>query len=263
MQVCNYLTILTARRVLAKHPEELVPAMQRIIELRNEGFAAGSTCSGPGHALHHALRQCGASLQLLRNAFVYNTPEGDTKETLFIGSDTKKFQHELREAMRARQWVNLASRRHGFEGIQFGVDRAATGVLQRKVSGLQRYQLRCCMTGAVATKDRLFQMGRTEDDLCVACGVCTETWPHIVDDCPSYDHLRYRDLRPTAWHDLPDCLRLRGLAPLWPDAQDRDAVRGLVGDVQYVLLDMLELRNGWLPENLLPQPRWQASGHRA
>ena len=258
MQVCNYLTILTARRVLRKHPAELVPAMQRIIELRNEGYGAGSTCSGPGHALHHALRQCGASLELLRNTFVYRTPDGQTKEMLFIGGDGKMFQHELREAMRAGQWMHLANRRRRFGGIELGIDRVATNVLQRRVTGLQRYQLRCCMTGAIATKDRLFSMGRAEDDLCVACGICTETWNHIVDECPCYEHLRRRDLRPTGWRLLPDCLRLRGLAPLWPDVQDRDAVHGLVGDVQYVLLDMLELRNSYLPEHLLPQPRWQA-----
>ena len=77
----------------------------------------------------------------------------------------------------------------------------------------------------------------------------------MVDDCPHYDALRYRDFTPTGWHELPDCLRLHGLAPPQPDLQPDDA-RAIVGNVQYVLLDMLIERARTSPETLQPQPRW-------
>ena len=104
---------------------------------------------------------------------------------------------------------------------------------------------------------RLHKMKVVEEDLCPACRVCQETWSHVVDDCPKFDAFRYRDFSPSDWHQLPDCLRLHGLAPPQPN-QDKDEARAIIGDVQYALLDILTERMKSLPEALQPQPRWRS-----
>ena len=144
-----------------------------------------------------------------------------------------------------------------FDGIQFGIDRAATVALMPYLPGLAKYQLRCCFTGAINTLARLRKIGQIEDDCCPGCQSCPETWTHIADACPAYDAIRYRDFAPTEWHEMPASLRLRGLVQAsLADSWHKDDIRGLAANVQYTLLDFLAHRATLLPSHLHPQPRW-------
>ena len=156
---------------------------------------------------------------------------------------------------------SLALSREGFDGVQHGVDRPATQVLQRKLRGLDKYRLRCLQAGAVSTGKRLFRAGLIDCPNCQLCNTgAVETMAHLADDCPALDHVRYRELRPTAWHTLTDALRLHGIfsqAQLPPGSEydHADWQKDLTARVQYTLLDMLAFRQEAFPDSL-PRPRW-------
>ena len=117
------------------------------------------------------------------------------------------------------------------------------------------------MAGAVPTGNRLFRMGWAETAECQLCGTgAKETWRHLVDDCPAMDGVRYRELRPVAWHTLPDlCLRLRGIVPEnllpAPDWANQGWQEEVAAVVQHTLWDLMEAREVAMPR-LAPQPRW-------
>ena len=253
-QAADYLTILTTRRVLTKHPT-LLPVIQRILDLRQDGFAGRSHMTGPGHAFHHALRRSGAAVDLLRDIFYWNCPKDGVQQMRFIVSETPKLQHNLREAMRAEQWRHLQAHREGYDGAQHGIEKGISVALFKNLTGLDRYRLRCCMAGAVMTLRRLRTMGQIANVQC-RCGCEVETWRHVVDDCPLYDAIRYRDMKPTDWHSLPECLRLRGLLPNIFEEIPRDDLLEFTATVQYALIDILSLRQESLPPELAPAQRW-------
>ena len=87
---------------------------------------------------------------------------------------------------------------------------------------------------------------------------------HLVNCCSATAHLRHRDFTEEEWAGLPMCLRLHGIAPLgdgWlpPRLAEGDrAKEGVVGDVQYALIDMLAAHHQSLEGEVAPaQPRWR------
>ena len=65
------------------------------------------------------------------------------------------------------------------------------------------------------------------------------------------------------WQNLPECLRYHGVAPLGDDflpqrylQMGEDGKAALIADVQYVLLDIVDLQQTAMGAEP-PQPRWQ------
>ena len=170
---------------------------------------------------------------------------------MLTGAD-KKCAHDVRDVLRGEQYLRVEDRRSDFEGLAFyGLDRSKSAVLTNgKLRGLETYQVRCFQTGATPTMDRLFRAQKVDSPGC-HCGAEKETWRHVVDECPAYEHLRCREMSRAQWLSLPGCLRLHGLMPAKLEAFEeplpdryggRNGVTALVGDVQYCLLDMLSCR---------------------
>ena len=261
-QACAYNTLVTIRRILRRRPECSLQ-LQRIMQMRREQNA--SNLPGPGLALHHALRRMGATMEWLHYgpALQFSSPQvaRDMNNEINLLTDCKGLLlHTLRDALRSQQWSALHRAREGYDGVQHGVLRKPTMALECRLSGLAKYRWRCVMAGAVPTGNRLFRMGWAESAECQLCGTgAKETWRHLVDDCPAVDGVRYRELRPVAWHTLPDCLRLRGIVPESllpaPDWANQGWQEEVAAIVQYTLLGLMEAREAAMP-HLAPQPRW-------
>ena len=181
-----------------------------------------------------------------------------------VTSEKGKYEHFIRDALRAEQWWQLDLRRDGFDWVRKGVDRKATLCLNSRLCGLDHYRWRCILAGAVATMPRLHRWNRVDTAICQACGQEEETCAHIFTRCPVYDDIRYRDIEPHVWDWMPDCLKQRGLLPCGlelPDdhnlTNDDDGRAYLASTVQYTLLDILAARQAHLPPEMAPQPRWQ------
>ena len=220
---------------------------------------------GPVKALLQSLQGIGATF-LNPGQIQYCTPENESRCISLLEPEEKKFAHEMREAARAQQWANLADRRRSFEGIEFGADRKATCVLLKdKVTGLMLHRLRCLLTGAVATYHRLYRARVLTGNACPCCNLAAETMEHISDDCPVMADLRARNFTAGEWATLPPCLRYHGILPAGDEGMPRryadheNGREGLVADVQYTLIDMLERRESYMDPGLRPQPRWNAS----
>ena len=133
-------------------------------------------------------------------------------------------------------------------------------VLQERLTALDRYRLRCIMTGGINTLWHLHRTRVLDSPICQCCGQAPETWVHLFAECPAHAHIRDRDFTQRQLDGLPECLRLHGLCPetlRFGDDRDRDRshLLGLVGTVQYMLLDALANRNALMGEPL-PRPRW-------
>ena len=262
VQATYYLTITTMRRFLDRHPE-VWPAYAEVLELRQHEIT--STVGGPIRAFLEALRGISASMST-PGQVRYRAPDNSMKEIPLLNSDLKTFQHEIRDAGRAEQWLNLADRRSTFSGIEYGIDRKATAVLRGKTTGLHTHRLRCLFTGAVATCHRLYRAGVLDGNACRCCHQpVVGTLGHLIDDCRATQRLRDRDFSASEWASLPDCLRLHGIAPLADDwlppryQGEQNGKAAIVAEVQYVLLDILEVHNAALDGSVLPpQPRWRS-----
>ena len=222
----------------------------------------GGTFGGPCKALLQALRAASAEL-LPCGTFRHRAPNNEMKEVKYMGSDTKNFEHELRDALRGEEWLNLSDRRPSFEGIEYGIDRSATNVLSGKTAGLTTHRLRCVLTGAVATCHRLHRIRTLEDPHCRCCGHPDETLEHITDECPAFEQLRAQVATPDEWEELPVCLRRHGIMPAWQfpmpsryAENQEDDRKALAADMQYLLTDMVEMRMQHMPELAGPCPRW-------
>ena len=172
---------------------------------------------GPVRALLQSLTAIDAQLRGPAEIH-YRLPDNTTKVLPFLGGEFKVFQHELRDAARGMQWLNLADRRETFSGIEYGIDRKVTAVLQGKTTGLDTHRLRCLFTGAVPTCHRLYRAGVLDGNWCRCCGQLeVGTLDHLVNCCSATAHLRHRDFTEEEWAGLPMCLRLHGIAPLGDD----------------------------------------------
>ena len=177
-----------------------------------------------------------------------------------------KFAHIIRTSLRQEQWDNLRYRRPQFLGAElFGIDRDLTMHLYRsnKLTGLDRYRLRCILAGAVATQARLARNHKdAESPICPCCQLgVVETLEHLLLQCPAHSRERERDLRPEYFQALPPCTKLHGIIPLkmqFPDdvGEDRDSRVDLAYRIQYTLLGILQSREKYKPTSMAP--RWTA-----
>ena len=259
VQVCHYWTILTMRRVLARH-QELWDLYCNVLDIRFTSWRECEHTGGPVAALLRSLTGISASLTnpgLLR----YRAPSNEMFELSLVDSDAKRFAHEIRDAARGEQWFRLAARRETFDGLEYGADRKATDVLLRdKLPGLQKHRLRTIMVGGVATKHRLYRAKILDNNACPCCLEAAETLIHICDECSALDPIRFRDFTRAEWELLPPCLRYHGIMPLANDGlpmrfleDEENGKAALAAEVQYTLLDLMAARQD---SSLQPQPRW-------
>ena len=251
-----YSTHLVARRVLRRRPE-LKEKFAAVLALRQE--SPSTTVGGPVAALLRAQRIANTefgddSFEDLHHLNEKDPGELMTCHWLSPQCSTAHFQHMLRESIRLEAWSELGHRRPSFEGVSDGVNRAATLELHRMLGGLDRYRLRCILTGGIPTALNRSRRSKDVDPLCPCCGEDIESTAHLFDDCPTLGHIRYLDLRPAQWHALPPCLRLHGIVPArWGSLEDCKVV---ACEVQHALLDMWQHRCSFVPEPG-PLPRWR------
>ena len=223
-------------------------------------LARPSPVGGPVMALLQAATTAGA---LFENPGLisYRTPDNQQDRFLLLGGETKKVAHQLRDALRAEQYCALEDRRPSFEGIAYGgLDRRSTGViLNDKITGLEKYTLRCITAGAMASCSRLQKAKILETPHCRCCGAELESYMHIIDDCQDLNPIRFRDFTEEEWGRLPACVRSHGLIPIRVDPAEiperyHGEPQALAADVQYTLLDMFAHRAERMGRPA-PQPR--------
>ena len=154
-----------------------------------------------------------------------------------------KLQHELREALRRREWREAARRRNDMRGIENGIDRAVSTGLHERREELREYQracLRAILTGAVYSAERhtRHKTRRAEVGTCPYCGCdAGETVFHRWWVCPQWQHLRAELLQalPGAPIDMPTCLAICGLLP----ETGAEQWKPFVEDIQRVMLKIL------------------------
>ena len=175
---------------------------------------------------------------------------------LHASCDSKAFAHQVRASLRLEQWATLSHRRPSFQGMLYGVDRAATMELHRMVGGLPRYHLRCVLSGGVATALQKHRRNPDIDPQCRCCGQAIETLEHLVDECETLDHIRFLEFRPEQWHLFPPCLRFHGIMPakFGGTPEDRKYIACLV---QHTLTDMWQHVRSFDVELPPPVARWK------
>ena len=171
-------------------------------------------------------------------------------------NDSNLFAHIVRASIRQEEWSTVSARRASFNGMCYGVDRAATLELHKQLGGLNRYHLRCVLTGANATALQRHRRNKELSPLCRCCGAAVESLEHLVDECETLAHIRYGDMTPTQWFALPNCLRYHGIVPstLEGTAMDRKQAGCLV---QHVLLDMWQHVRSFDVDAPPPVARWK------
>ena len=263
IQATAYATFMVARRVLGKQ-QELWPMYCDVFELRMQEMRRSSRVSTIGGPVLALLQAASAAGGMFENPGLvsYRAPNNTQQRFLLLEGETKKMAHEVREGLRAEQYVLLEDRRPSFEGIAYnGLDRKSTEViLSDKITGFQKYMLRCIMAGAMASCSRLHKAKILDSPRCCCCGAQMETFMHIVDDCPALAHTRFREFSPSEWAQLPSCTRSHGLVPICLDPASippryQGEPKALAADVQYTLIDMF-LHRASLMGRPAPQPRW-------
>ena len=127
--------------------------------------------------------------------------------------------------------------------------------------GLEKYQLRSIMVGAVPTMKRLCREGRAESALCPCCHQEEESEEHMFLMCPAHTHIRHAEVRAEVWQHLPECLKLHGLVPQNLGLSKEDTL-DLAGRIQYTLVDILKHRGTFMPVELQPRARWDETQRR-
>ena len=166
-----------------------------------------------------------------------------------------KFAHVVRTSLRCEQWATLSHRLDSFSGMLYGVDRAATMALHKMLGGLERYRLRCVLTGALQTSYMRHLKNPEVDPTCRCCGQALETLAHLFDECETLSHIRYREIWPSTWVEFPDCMRLHGIVPAKFGTASERLTFGCA--VQHTLLDMWEHRCTFAVDEQPPVARWQ------
>ena len=261
VQAAAYQTITVAARVLKKQPE-LENLFYEVVQRRR---ASAAMHKGPGQAFIKALKTCDLILDSGNSCLQHAREDLRTEELPVIPwlqMSLPKLQHEIREGQRHQQWVRVAARRSSFDALSHGIDREVTMEVPTKgVTGLEKYQMRCIMVGAVPTMKRLFRENRVDSALCPCCGREEEDEEHLFLRCPRHEDIRNSELEPHIWQHLPRCLKLHGLVPKNLELPKEDAL-DLACRVQYTLLDILENRTKCLPVDLQPRARWESRNVR-
>ena len=148
-------------------------------------------------------------------------------------------QHELRDAIRRREWREAASRRKDMSGIQHGIDRGVSMQLHNDKAHLTEYQracLRAILSGAVnATERRERHKSRgASSGTCPFCSCSSgETVFHRWWVCPQWQYLRAPVLAEP--DSMPVCLSVCGLLP----ETGAEVWKPHVRRIQQMMLDIL------------------------
>ena len=269
-QIEAFQCMTTLKRVLTNMPD-LVPVYQRVFNMRQAAQDEGrrQSANGPIAVLRRACSTANVSVDVDNPLQLWMLKEGDRLEVQAVSlleSDKQKFAHQVRTSLRMEQWDELRYRGPRFlGGEETGFDANLSTHLYRsnKLRGLDKYRLRCIMSGAVATQERLAKKWpNSETPWCKCCdGRTVETVEHLFLECPAHHRARTADLLPQYFQALPPCAKLHGILPAnWPIPHDmgtgRDAQLDLAYRLQYTLIGILESRESIAPSNYIP--RWQA-----
>ena len=137
--------------------------------------------------------------------------------------------------------------------------------LYKQLGGLNRYQLRCILAGALTTQSRIFRINKDEGNVCPCCQEAVETTGHVMDECPAHTPQRLTEISQEKWSALPECLRHHGLMPANYEAEGdgtpAENRKCLAVLVQHNLLDIWQNRQKIAP-GLQLQPRWESRNVR-
>ena len=192
VQADPYRVLITARQVLARHPETW--GMYTEVWERRWLDASCPRTGGPVAAIMQACRTNKIEMPNPGQLVSYSY-EGQASEMSITSSEKGKYEHFVRDALRQEEWWRLDIRRRSFDRVRQGIDRPATLTLQNRLNGLDKYRWRCILAGAVATMTRLHRNGQVDSPLCLACALREEeTSEHIFARCPAYEHIRSRSM---------------------------------------------------------------------
>ena len=277
-QVEAFQCLTTLKRVLGNMPH-LIPTYQRVFALRQTAQDEGrrQAANGPVAVLRRACSTANISVDADNPLVLWMLKEGDRYEVQsvdLLNVEKQKFAHQVRTSMRMEQWDELRYRRPRFSGGEdCGFDAALTTHLYRsnKLTGLDKYRLRCILSGAVPTQERLAKkFPNSESAICKCCALnAVETTEHLFLECPAHEQARTADLVPEYFQNLPSCSKLHGILPanfpVHPDyGTGRDGQLDMVYRIQYTLISVLASRESIVQPNYLPRWRlWNTKRRRA
>ena len=271
-QIEAFQCLTTLKRVLGNMPS-LIPTYRRVFNMRQTAQDEGRrlAANGPVAVLRRACSTANISIDVENPLMLHMLKEGDrleTQEVSLLESEKQKFAHQVRTSMRMEQWDELRYRRPKFSGAEeSGYDASLTTHLYRsnKLRGIDKYRLRCILSGAVPTQERLSnKFPNSESPVCKCCNLnVVETTEHLFLECPAHDRARRADLAPECFQGLPPCTKLHGIFPAnWPVHEDfgtgKDAQLDMAYRLQYTLMSVVESRESIVSPNYMP--RWRAGG---
>ena len=137
--------------------------------------------------------------------------------------DISKWQHDIREGLRRREWQRADARRDNLRGVGGGINRDATValLLSGRLGPQKEGLLRSIVADAIWTQERKFRAHLVEIPVCPHCSWgAVEDHAHMWWRCPAWAGIRSmypRALRQNLY-EMPACLANCGLAPAaWED----------------------------------------------
>ena len=159
-QACIYRRLTTWKKMVDRRADLLFV----LIEMWRPNFGRTFEVCGPMALIGRALASLG--WQWLGPFLVANA-DGSTTDIRHV--DREKWQHDIREAMRAKEWQHAEARRSNLHGIGHGINRdASTAVLLGGRLGPKKDgMLRAIISDGVWTQERKFRASLVDSPVCV------------------------------------------------------------------------------------------------
>ena len=176
---------------------------------------------GPFSILQNGIRELGAEWT---SPFCLQFDHGETFHLLEGQEET--WRHQLRCHLRLLIWKSnkALNTRQDMQGGPVFAYEPSVLLLRKAQSGKHQHyslsfheitSLRCIVTGAVRTQDRLYKANAVKSPVCPWCNSGhSETVMHLFWQCERWQHLREQmDLLQQLWEQLPPCFLQCGLLP--------------------------------------------------
>eukprot|EP00660_Eupelagonema_oceanica_P000582 gene582-8237_t len=152
-----------------------------------------------------------------------------------------RWLHEVRQALREREWRAAARRRRGVAGIERGIDVRATMALYSLggTTAEERGYIRSTLVAGSEWCTRAFHAEKAKTQSSARCPYCStgedETLDHLWWRCPAWNDIRGRhQLAVGLLHeDWPPCLRRCGVMPVHVPSLKRRAELAAHAGVSY------------------------------